>query len=75
MAKVTVDDGELPLDEDTTLPVKIITAVSMDGMTSQIMIPVDAAAELGKLLIGDSGPDLQIASPADLDGLPNPGRP
>lgn len=63
MPRIQVSDGELTGPDGGKVPVKIIEADSIDGLTASIMIPAEAASELAAHL---DGRKIEIAQPGDV---------
>ena len=67
MPRIQVSDGELTGPDGKPVPVKIIEADSIDGLTASIMIPAEAASELAAHLDGRT---IQVAKPGDVPPSP-----
>lgn len=74
MPQVQVHDAKLKMspDSDEELEVKVIEARSVDGMTTQMILPLDAAADLGNALLGkgEKPSALVVAQPGDVPPVP-----
>lgn len=63
MPRITVSDATMNGANGEELPVKIIEADAIDGITTSIVVPEAQARELGEHLVSSS---IEVAQPEDV---------